>query len=101
MIDTLTPLGVGSEYSWMRSGCAAGHFFAIGKTDGSGMKGPCELESENRDKYRPVECALLAVERTVLADGARGRTVARSVQARPRIRSIPNRIGPFVDYPMA
>src|SRR5690606_14864709 len=38
MIDTLTPLGVGSEYSWMRSGCRAGHFLVIGKADKSVME---------------------------------------------------------------
>jgi hypothetical protein len=31
MIDAFTPLGVGSEYSWMRSGCCAGHFLVMGK----------------------------------------------------------------------
>jgi hypothetical protein len=31
MIDTLTPFGVGSEYSWIRSGCWAGHFLVIWK----------------------------------------------------------------------
>jgi hypothetical protein len=33
MIETFTPLGVGSEYSWMRSGWSAGHFFVMGKED--------------------------------------------------------------------
>src|SRR5690606_15303215 len=31
MIETLTPLGVGSEYNWMRSGCRAGHLRVMGK----------------------------------------------------------------------
>ena len=31
MIDAFTPLGVGSEYSWMLSGCRAGHFWVMGK----------------------------------------------------------------------
>ncbi|MNN59543.1 hypothetical protein D3C81_1746640 [compost metagenome] len=30
MIDTLTPLGVGSEYSCRRSGCWAGHLRVMG-----------------------------------------------------------------------
>ena len=29
-IDTFTPLGVGSEYSCSRSGCAAGHLAVMG-----------------------------------------------------------------------
>src|SRR5512138_934579 len=32
-IDTLTPLGVGSEYSCSRSGCCAGHLRLIRKSD--------------------------------------------------------------------
>src|SRR3954462_4472836 len=32
MIDTFTPLGVGSEYSCSRCGCWAGHFFVMGKS---------------------------------------------------------------------
>src|SRR6516162_9564371 len=35
MIDTFTPLGVGSEYSCSRSGCRGGHFFVTGKPDRS------------------------------------------------------------------
>src|SRR5580704_17085 len=35
--ETLTPFGVGSEYSWIRSGCRAGHFLVIGNIDRSGM----------------------------------------------------------------
>jgi hypothetical protein len=30
-IDTLTPLGVGSEYSCSRSGCCGGHLWVMGK----------------------------------------------------------------------
>src|SRR3546814_3708729 len=37
MIDAFTPLGVGSEYSWMRSGCCAGHFRVIENADKSGF----------------------------------------------------------------
>ena len=32
MIETLTPFGVGSEYSCRRSGCWGGHFLVIGKS---------------------------------------------------------------------
>src|SRR5260370_13806363 len=32
-IDTLTPLGVGREYSWMRSGCVAGHLRVTEKAE--------------------------------------------------------------------
>src|SRR5215212_6975791 len=39
MIDTLTPLGVGSEYSCRRSGCCAGHFFVMGKSVSAFMAG--------------------------------------------------------------
>src|ERR1700750_2214606 len=38
MIDTLTPLGVGNEYSWMRSACCAGHLALMGKSDRSGIE---------------------------------------------------------------
>src|SRR5690349_1133472 len=38
MIDTFTPLGVGSEYSCSRSGCCAGHLRVMGKADKSLMK---------------------------------------------------------------
>src|SRR6476620_4730497 len=34
-MDTFTPLGVGSEYSWMRSGWRAGHLRVMGKADRS------------------------------------------------------------------
>ena len=37
MIDAFTPLGVGSEYSWMRSGWVAGHFLVMGKSERVGM----------------------------------------------------------------
>src|SRR5690242_18902162 len=40
MIDTFTPLGVLSEYSWMRSGCRAGQRAVIGKADRSGTAVP-------------------------------------------------------------
>ena len=39
MMDTFTPLGVGNEYSWSRSGCWAGHFWVIGKADKDVMSG--------------------------------------------------------------
>jgi hypothetical protein len=35
MIETFTPFGVGSEYNWSRSGCAAGHFLVIGNAEKS------------------------------------------------------------------
>src|SRR5882762_793251 len=35
MIETLTPFGVGSEYSWSRSGCCAGQRAVIGKAERS------------------------------------------------------------------
>jgi hypothetical protein len=35
MIDIFTPLGVGSEYSWMRLGCRGGHFWVILKAESS------------------------------------------------------------------
>ena len=38
-IDAFTPLGVLSEYSWMRSGCCAGQCAVIGKAERSLM--PC------------------------------------------------------------
>jgi hypothetical protein len=37
-IDTLTPLGVGSEYSCRRSGWRAGHLRVMGKADRSFMR---------------------------------------------------------------
>ncbi|WP_305806991.1 hypothetical protein [Stenotrophomonas sp. YIM B06876] len=40
MIDTFTPLGVGSEYSCRRSGCSAGHFSVMGKAERSLMGRP-------------------------------------------------------------
>src|SRR3990167_9221521 len=40
MIDTLTPLGVGSEYSCRRSGCWAGHLLLIGKAASAFIENP-------------------------------------------------------------
>jgi hypothetical protein len=38
MIETLTPFGVGSEYSWRRSGCCAGQRVVIAKADRSDIR---------------------------------------------------------------
>src|SRR5574343_1547383 len=38
MIETLTPLGVGSEYSCSRAGCRAGHLRVIGKSESVVMR---------------------------------------------------------------
>src|SRR5690606_16376324 len=42
MIEAFTPLGVLSEYSWMRSGCRAGQRLAIGNAERSAMS--CSLD---------------------------------------------------------
>jgi hypothetical protein len=34
-MDTFMPLGVGSEYNWMRSGCCGGHFRLMAKAESS------------------------------------------------------------------
>src|SRR5690606_16197352 len=65
MIDTFTPLGVGSEYSWMRSGCCAGHFPVIGKEDKSVMGilfSAHELGRLRRCRLQGGGCRLLAIE---------------------------------------
>src|SRR4051812_16535564 len=52
-IDTLTPLGVGSEYSCSRSGCWAGHFRVTRKLERSVMVAPGQ---EGRGRLdRPFE----------------------------------------------
>jgi hypothetical protein len=43
MMDTFTPLGVGSEYSWIRSGWLAGHLRVMANCDWSVIFRPDEF----------------------------------------------------------
>jgi hypothetical protein len=43
MIEIFTPFGVGSEYSWMRSGCLGGHLPVMAKAESSFIAGVSDI----------------------------------------------------------
>src|ERR1700728_3670991 len=58
MIETFTPLGVGSEYSWMRSGCRGGHFWVMGRQKArSSLATPTIVKSPVALRLRSSYCA--------------------------------------------